>query len=110
MKIEVEMKNGRVKMLTPAQARAMVFIGKGRYLTRDMEDKPKLNKAFPGTSDQRTPEEVDAYIKSENAKLKGDELEIMGVEELRALAKQRGVAVHHKAGPEKIRAALRVAE
>lgn len=39
-----------------------------------------------------------------------DELDALGEEELRALAKERGVKVHHKAGADKIRAALREAE
>lgn len=36
-----------------------------------------------------------------------DELDALGEEELRDLAKERGVKVHHKAGADKIRAALR---
>ena len=39
-----------------------------------------------------------------------DELDALGEEDLRALAKERGVKVHHKAGADKIRAALREAE
>lgn len=40
MKVEVQMNDGRVKSLTRAQARAIVFIGKGQYLTRDMVAAP----------------------------------------------------------------------
>jgi hypothetical protein len=39
-----------------------------------------------------------------------DPLGDMGPDELRALAQTRGLKVHHKAGPDKLRAALREAE
>ncbi|HBP4991385.1 hypothetical protein DZ952_011975 [Pseudomonas aeruginosa] len=39
----------------------------------------------------------------------GDELEAMDAEQLRALAKARGVNVHRNAGSEKVRKALREA-
>lgn len=49
-------------------------------------------------------QEVESQVEAQ------DELDALGEEELRALAKERGVKVHHKAGADKIRAALREAE
>ncbi|MCP1404259.1 hypothetical protein [Achromobacter insolitus] len=36
MKVEIQMKDGSVKALSPSHARAMVFIGRAQYLTRDL--------------------------------------------------------------------------
>ncbi len=95
MKIEVQMRDGKVKMLTPAQARAMVFIGKGQYLTRNME-----------------PAKVTPVVQVQTAgkQLDGDGMDALSKEELHAIAKERGVTVHHAAGAEKVRAALREAD
>lgn len=88
---------------------------KGTYETRELRaDDP----AFPGTPDTRTIAEVDAQIKADNAEIandqeaqdpevESDDLDGLSVEELRALADERGVNVHHRAGADKIRAALR---
>jgi hypothetical protein len=90
MKIEVQMRDGKVKMLTPAQARAMVFIGKGQYLTRNME-----------------PAKASAALQAQPAAATlGDD----GLDALHAIAKERGVQVHHAAGADKVRAALREAK
>lgn len=39
-----------------------------------------------------------------------DELDSLDVDQLRAIADERGIKVHHKAGADKIRAALREAQ
>lgn len=101
-KVTFTFNNGRQRALTGNHAELLRRLGKGNYLTRDM-------RAFPGASDTRTPEEVDAHIKAENAKLKGDGLDELDADALHALAKERGVKVHHKAGAEKVREALRSA-
>lgn len=105
MKVEVQMKGGRVKMMTPAQARAMVFIGKGQYLTRDMV------AAAPGPAvvaqPFASPPAQDA-APVEHAPV--DELQSLDKAALHALAKARGVKVHHAAGADKVREALRAAE
>jgi hypothetical protein len=36
MKVEIQMKDGSVKALSPSHARAMVFIGRAQYLTREL--------------------------------------------------------------------------
>lgn len=103
-------KNGKTRTLKP----------KGTYETRELRaDDP----AFPCTPDTRTIAEVDAQIKADNAEIaaeqeaqeidaqdpevESDELDGLSVEELRELANERGVNVHHRAGADKIRAALR---
>lgn len=40
----------------------------------------------------------------------GDGLDEMGADQLHVLAKERGLSVHHKAGAEKVREALRAAQ
>lgn len=100
---------GRQRLASPKDAELLRRLGHGSYATRDMADKTKIEKAFPGTDDPRTVEEVDAYIKAENAKVKGDGLDDLDAEALHALAKECGVKVHYKAGAEKVREALRSA-
>lgn len=96
-------KNGKTRTLKP----------KGTYETRELRP---ADPAFPGTPDTRTIAEVDAQIKADNAEIDQevaeqdeatDELDGLSVEELRELAELRGVNVHHRAGADKIRAALR---
>ena len=101
---------GRQALAFPRDAELLRRLGKGNYATRDMADKPKIVKAFPGTDDPRTVEEVGAYIKAENAKVEGDGLDELNAEALHALAKERGVKVHARAGAAKVREALRSAE
>ena len=99
-------KNGKSRTIKP----------KGTYETRELR---ATDPAFPGTPDTRTIAEVDAQIKADNAEIAAeqaqesepevelDELDGLSVDELRELAEQRGIAVHHRAGADKIRAALR---
>lgn len=108
-KVTFTFKNGREKVVSPRDGEMLRRLGKGSYLTRDMANQPKIEKAFPGTNDPRTPEEVDAQIKAESSELQGDDLDALDVDALRALAGERQVSVHHRAGVEKIRAALREA-
>ena len=102
-------KNGKTRTLKP----------KGTYETRELR---VSDPAFPGTPDIRTIAEVDAQIKADNAEIANDQeaqeveveqpevvddLDSLSVDELRELANERGVNVHHRAGADKIRAALR---
>ena len=98
-------KNGKTRTLKP----------KGTYETRELRP---ADPAFPGTPDTRTIAEVDAQIKADNAEIvteqeaqepevESDELDSLSIDELRELANERGVNVHHRAGADKIRAALR---
>jgi hypothetical protein len=80
MKVEFKFKSGRVVTTNEAQARVLKRLRKGDYLTRDMADQPTENK---------------------------DGLDELSREELHALAKERGVHVHHASGADKVREALR---
>lgn len=90
MKINVE-RNGKIIALHPKLAQ--VLIGKGivkqAYLTRDMADQPKVIK------------NPDIGIPT------SDDLDAMDKAKLHALAKERGLQLHHMLGADKVRAALR---
>ena len=105
-KVAFTYKTGRERMLSKHDAELLRRLGKGTYTTRDMV----AGRAFPGASDTRTVEDVGAYIKLENEKLQVDPLADLDADALHALAKERGVKVHHKTGADKVRAALRSAE
>lgn len=106
-RVDFTFTSGRKVTTTEAQARLLKRLGKGDYLTRDMADQPVLVKvaerAFPRTDDMRTVADVDAHIKSAN------DLNSLDREQLHALARERGLKVHHLAGADKVRAALREA-
>lgn len=84
--------NGKRKEVKPAVGKALIKVKaarevKGEYITRDMADQPKIQKVEPVTLD--------------------DGLDAMDKAELHALAKERGLQLHHMLGAEKVRAALR---
>lgn len=85
MKVEVRLKNGRIMRTNEAVARVL----RNRMLVAD-ESYPtaRLEEGAPAV----------------------DELASLDVEALHALAKARGVEVHHRAGADKVRAALREAQ
>lgn len=86
-------KTGREKLLPARDAELLQRLGKGTYLTRDMARQP-------GNTKPR---------QAEPAPENGDGLDALDKERLHALAKERGVKVHHMAGADKVRAALREA-
>lgn len=112
MLIEV-VRNGRRQKVN--QKVAEILVKKG--IAQLADEAPEL--AFPGTSDTRTIYDVDAEIKAENAKIAAentgqtdaqpDGLDDLDRDQLHTLAKERGVKVHHMAGADKVRAALREA-
>jgi len=75
-------KNGSQRIMHKLQAEVLQKHGLGEYMTRDMADQPMIQKT-------------------------GDGLDDLDRAQLHALAKERGVAVHHMAGADKVRAALR---
>ena len=123
MKTVFTFRNGTKRYVSEKTAKALHRIRLGTYASRDMA----ADRAFPGTSDTRTIHEVDAEIKAENAVIapepaedftgdvsdepeivaEGDELDALDRDALFALAVERGIKVHHKAGADKIRKALR---
>lgn len=83
MRVQVTLRNGRKLMTNEATARVLRsrnLVADTGYSTRDMASVPVA-----------------------------ENLDAMSAEELHALAKKRGVVVHHRAGADKVRAALREA-
>jgi hypothetical protein len=93
-------RGGRTKLVTSTQAKVLQRAGLGTYQTRDMARQPMVTKPL-----QAAPA-VDAVLVSEP---ETDGLEALDKEQLHALAKERGVKVHHMAGADKVRTALREA-
>lgn len=91
-KVDFKFKNGHTRIMAKRQAEILGKLGHGTYQTRDMAAQPivvtKPMLAAPV-------EEVD------------DGLDALDKEQLHALAKERGIKVHHMAGADKVRAALR---
>lgn len=86
-KVTFSFNSGRQRLMSERDAKLLAKLGKGSYLTRDMAAAGRLHAPFE----------------------RGEELDSMGLEQLHALAKERGVKVHHKAGADKVRAAIREA-
>lgn len=93
MKVTFTHKSGRQQSMPERMARTLQKIGRGTYLTRDMAASPVAI----------APAVVPV------AQVVVMDLDSMDADALRALADERGVKVHHKAGAEKLRAALREA-
>lgn len=77
-------KGGKQHNVHPKLATTLVDRGLARYLTRDIKSAPVQSVARPM-----------------------DEYDSMEADALRALAQERGISVHHRAGPDRIREALR---
>ncbi|CAB3924965.1 hypothetical protein [Achromobacter ruhlandii] len=90
-KVTFTYKNGRERMLSARDAELLQRLGKGTYLTRDMTANRPLSVVMPVADNK----DVD--------------LNSLDGEALHALARERGVKVHHKAGADKVRSALREA-
>jgi hypothetical protein len=84
-RVNFKFKNGHTRVMAEYQAKVLGKLGHGTYMTRDM-------------------------VASRTVEPDGDGLDAMDKEQLQALAKERGVKVHHMAGAEKLRTALRDAE
>lgn len=99
-KVTFTFNGGQERSLSPRDAELLRRLGKGTYLTRDMRAvhaEPPASKAGA--------QEPKAKPESET----GDDLDALDAQELHALAKERGIKVHHNAGADKVRAALRSA-
>ncbi len=90
-KVTFTYKNGRERMLSARDAELLQRLGKGTYLTRDMAAARPVAVVIPA------------------AQNKDVDLDSLDGDALHALARERGVKVHHKAGADKVRAALREA-
>jgi len=93
-------RGGRSKLVTSTQAKVLQRAGLGTYQTRDMARQPMVTKPMQASP---IPDPVLA------SPPEGDGLDALDKEQLHALAKERGVKVHHMAGADKVRAALREA-
>jgi hypothetical protein len=104
-------RGGRTKTVTSTQAKVLQRAGLGTYQTRDMAFQPMVTKpmkAEPATAKEPELAAVtDDAIETDAAT--DDGLEALDKEQLHALAKERGVRVHHMAGADKVRVALREA-
>ena len=98
MKIEVERKGKTIKVNAKV---AEVLMRKGivreAYQTRDMVAAPVESVR------------VVTAVSSPSIEGSADDMDSMDKEQLHALAKQRGLSLHHLLGAEKVRAALREA-
>ena len=104
MQVDFTHKNGKVQPMQKRFADILQKLGRGTYETRMLTAAPQIDgvnaQAFAGSSDPRTIADVDAEIKAAN------DLESLDTEALHALAKQMDLKVHHKAGADKVRAAI----
>lgn len=109
-RVEFTMKRGGRKGMVPlTQARAMQRAGLGTYQTRDMAFQPTVTKPMqaapaPVEEPERAAEVAEA---TEADAISDDGLDALDKDQLHALAKDRGVKVHHMAGADKVRTALR---
>jgi hypothetical protein len=90
-RVDFTFKNGHTRIMAKRQAEILGKLGHGTYKTRDMASQPMVTKPMVAAPVQ----EVD------------DGLDALDREQLHVLAKERGVKVHHMAGADKVRAALR---
>lgn len=93
-------KSGREEVMHERYAKVLSRMGRGTYMTRDLR------------AEITVVPQPQAAIAHEPVGISGadDGLDALSKEELHAIAKERGVAVHHAAGADKVRAALREAE
>lgn len=86
-------RGGYTRAVTERQSVLLTRMGLGEIANRSMEGKPQVTKQA-------------APVQSQDP---GDGLDALSREELHALAKERGVKVHHAAGAAKVIEALREA-
>ena len=102
-RVDFTFKNGHTRIMAKRQAEILGKLGHGTYQTRDMAAQPMVTKPMQAAPD------IPVAAEPEEAQ-DDDGLDAMDKEQLHALAKDRGVKVHHLAGAEKVRAALREEE
>jgi hypothetical protein len=90
-RVDFKFKNGHVRKMPVKQATLLSKAGLGTYMTRQLVAAPVVEA--PVIVQAVTPVEPD--------------LDAMDREQLHALAKERGVKVHHMAGADRVREALR---
>lgn len=98
MKVEITLKNGRKMRTTEAVARVL----RNRRLVAGDYQTAVL---VPVEAQEDAPVVAESSEDTET-----DELDALDGDALHALAKERGLSVHHRAGADKVRAALREAQ
>lgn len=110
-KVDFTLNDGRVRRIGKPIAVVLAKRGRGTYQTRDMARQPVLTK--PMQAEPAAVSDADAVeqlVESSGAEVVTDDgLDSMDKDQLHALAKDRNVKVHHMAGADKVRAALREA-
>lgn len=101
MNVEFKYTNGRQRLMNRRYADVLSKLGHGTYMTRDM-------RAAEPAPVPVVPLDAESAAASAPAE-SGFDLDKMEPEDLHALAKSRGVKIHHKAGADKVREALREA-
>ena len=117
MSVVFTYRNGRVRSMSLVHARILQRLGHGTFA-----EAPPAPARIPGikvvvdrsaeTVEEvaaSSPETVAPAEDAVDADADDDGLDQLDADALRAIAAERGVKVHHKAGAEKIRAALREA-
>ncbi|MES2910612.1 MAG: hypothetical protein V4718_04450 [Pseudomonadota bacterium] len=89
-KVDFTFKNRHTRVMPKRQAELLSKLGHGTYATRDMAKQPNV-------------------VKPTFVAANPDGLDEMDREQLHALAKERGLTLHHMLGAEKARSALREA-
>jgi hypothetical protein len=115
-RVNFKFKNGHTRVMGEHQAKVLGKLGHGTYMTRDMV--ASRGDAFELTGVVLTDGDAEADMKGEprpdnqgrTSWREKVDIDAMDKEQLQALAKERGVKVHHMAGAEKLRTALRDAE
>jgi hypothetical protein len=98
-------RNGSTRIMPKRQAEILQKLGHGQYQTRDMAFQPLVTKPMQAAPAETAPTEQCDVSYSQT--LRYDGLDVLDKEQLHALAKERGVKVHHMAGADRVRAALR---
>lgn len=101
-------RGGRTKTVTSTQAKVLQRAGLGTYQTRDMAFQPSVTKPMQAAPAPVAVPAPDVVTAQSDAAV-DDGLEALEKDQLHTLAKERGVKVHHLAGADKVRAALREA-
>ena len=105
MNVTFTYNSGRERRMTRAEAEVLQLLGHGRYEAQ-AASAPSPVPAPPAQKSAQAPEGA-ASAAPPSSPL--DELDGLDAAALHALAKERGVKVHHNAGADKVRAALREA-
>lgn len=108
MKVDFIHKNGRVQTMDKRYADVLQKIGRGTYQAHDMHVVPAAAPVTMPAAPVAKPNVSASEVAAESeTKTIDDGLDGLDAAALHTLAKDRGIEVHHRAGADKVRAALR---